>query len=62
MVKNCQKLEVTFFYRNMNSNRNGWDSTKRAKMLYFHCGPSTKILKKDRKKNRKIYSKYKKYI
>ena len=50
MVKNCQKLEVTFFYRNMNSNRNGWDSTKRAKMLYFHCGPSTKILKKDRKK------------
>ena len=26
----------------MNSNRNGWDSTKRAKMPYFHCGPSTK--------------------
>ena len=55
MVKNCQKLEVTFFYRNMNSNRNGWDSTKRAKMLYFHCGPSTKKIERYIQNRKNIY-------
>ena len=34
----------------MNSNRNGWDRTKRAKMPYFHCGPSTKTQKRDGQK------------
>ena len=40
-------------YRNMNSDRNGWDSTKRVQMSYFHCGPSTKT-----RKHTKIYLKY----
>ena len=48
----------------MNSNRSGWDSTKWAKMPYFHCGHPTKTRKHKREmeKNRKIYSKYKKYM
>ena len=48
----------------MNSNRNGWDSTKQIKMPYFHCGRSTKTPKhyRETEKNRKIYSKYKKYM
>ena len=25
----------------MNCKRNGWDSTKRLKIPYFYCGPST---------------------
>ena len=33
---------------NISSNRNGWDSTKRAKMPYFHCGLSTKTRKYER--------------
>ena len=45
----------------MISNRNGWDSTKRAKMLYFHCGPSTKTLKREKKIERYIQN-IKKYI
>ena len=40
----------------MNSNINGWDSTKRAKMPYFHYGPSTKNRKHEREmeKNGKV--------
>ena len=42
----------------MNSNRNGWDSTKWTKNLYFQCGPSTKNnknLKRDVKKQKDIF-------
>ena len=42
LVKNCEKLEVTRC-RNMNSNRNSWDSIKQAKVPYFLCGPLIRI-------------------
>ena len=29
----------------MNSDRNGWDRIKHAKIPYFYCGPSTKTRK-----------------
>ena len=45
-IKNKKSnLLITYFYRNMNSNKNGWDSPKWGKMPYFHCGPSTKTRK-----------------
>ena len=44
----------------MNSDRNGWGSTKRAQMLYFNCGLSTKArkqrLKKKIERHKKIYN------
>ena len=47
----------------MSSNRNGWDSTKRAKAPYLPCGPPNKIENiKERCNKRKIYSTYEKYM
>ena len=47
----------------MNSNRNGWDSTKQTKMLYFILVSLLRLenIKERWKKNKKIYSKCKKY-
>ena len=45
----------------MNSNGNGWDSTKGQKCLIFIMVPLLRLknIKERWKKNRKIYSKYK---
>ena len=48
----------------MNSNRNGWDITKRAKMPYFHCSRITKTRKhyKEIKKIERYVQSIKMYI
>ena len=37
----------------MNSISNGWDSTKRAETLYFHCGPQVRTKKREKGKLKK---------
>ena len=37
----------------MNSISNGWDSTKRAETLYFHCGPQVRTKKREKGKRKK---------